>query len=65
MKINELIRRYGDVRFEPIGKDEMTSYMVVETCKVHVRSADLALVKGLTVRQIIPLINKLTSNNDG
>jgi hypothetical protein len=65
MKINELLQRYGDVRFEPAGKDEITTYMVVETCKVYVRSDDVALVKGMTFCQIYPLIIKLSSNNDG
>lgn len=65
MEINELLQRYGDVRFEAVGKDEITSYMIVETCKVHVRSDDVVLANGKTFNQIHPLINKLSSNNDG
>jgi hypothetical protein len=64
MEMNELLERYGDVRFEPAGKDEITSYMVVETCQVHVRSDDVALAKGMTFNQIHPLINKLSNNNE-
>jgi hypothetical protein len=65
VEVNELLQRYGDVRFEPVGKDEITSFMIVETCRVHVRSDDVALVKGMTFRQIYPLINKVSCNNDG
>jgi hypothetical protein len=62
MEMIELLKRYGDVRFEPAGKDEITSYMVVETCKVHVRIDDVSLAKGMTFSQIHPLISKLSSN---
>ena len=62
--MKDLLVRYGDVKFEPAGEDEITSYMVVETCKVHVRNDDVAWAKGMTFRQIHPLISKLSSNTE-
>ena len=43
MDMNQLLQRYGDLRYEPAGNDEMISYMVVYICKYHVRSDDASL----------------------
>lgn len=57
MDINRLITQYGALRFIPDGKDATGSYMLVEEYKVHVRQDDLAIVFGLPMSDIHPLID--------
>lgn len=64
INIGNLLKQYGHVVFEPDGRDELNTYMIVDNYKVHVRNDDAALVQGLSFRQFHPLINKLSIDSE-
>ena len=57
MDFNRLIAKYGEVRFSPDGKDDTGAFMLIDEYKIHVRQDDLAIVLGLSVSEIHPLID--------
>lgn len=57
MDFNGLITKYGEIRFAPDGKDETGAYMLINEYKIQVRQDDLAIVLGLPVNEIHPLID--------
>ncbi len=57
--MNGLLEKYSETEFQPCGKDETGSYMVIEDCVVHVRAYDVPIVKGQALKDIWPLINKV------
>ena len=57
MDFNGLINKYGSLRFAPDGKDETGAFMLIDEYKIHIRQDDLAIVLGLPVSEIHPLID--------
>ena len=59
MDANGLLEKHADTQFQPCGKDEYGSYMILEDCLVHVRNDDVPLAKGVALSEIWPLVNKI------
>ena len=62
MDTQGLLKKHADTVFQPQGKDETGAFMIVDDVLIHVRNADLLISQGQALKEIWPLVDKISAN---